>query len=1113
MRVVSKDKSLFLGSASLAVLAITLPQAAYGQTATATAPAQAEAPASAPDVIEEETQELVVVGARQAEQSAIQRKRTARTAQDSIVADDVGQFPDKNAAEAIARIAGVALDIDDSGQQGGFTIRGQSADLVRVEVDGMTSLPTTAADGRTASIGDISSDLIKSVDVIKGQTADMTPGGVGGTVRIVQNNGLDFAKPLYRLNLQGRNDTLSGKWSPRINAVATQKFFDGRLGLLFNGTYEEIKSATDYARVSDKQAGYLPLGDYDNSPEKSFVTPFDPLAAAVTSKAGCAALPTTGINSRLNCYAQWEDFFPSLPRPGRQFRSEKRLSLQVRADWRATDDLTLFLSYNPNLRKLSSQDYNLSVASPAGTTDANGNRASSNVQNVAVNENHYVTSYDMVRGTGAGFVSSLNWTSQVRDIQRDIQQHYAQAGADWNLGRWFVEARAQYSLAKSTREDRAFSLVAPLQSASFKLVEDNGFWTFAPPSSVDIFKQEAYYPIVGANGVSTSQQFEYTPQADKNTEWNFQLDVTREFDDSWWLKRFKAGGQYRNRYNVAYRQSGFNVLPGVTLSRAQTLDMVQYCVPTPTTTCQYGSARRSFAAGTTEQLYKTHTLTEAQYKEMIAASLMALPGQDFFQGYPGRGDMIRSWGVYDMDKLVGVLDKYADLSAWNLDCLYECIASDGQTYQRPSYNTTELTASAYAMVDFGTRVFGMQLDGNFGVRYQRIKVNAQPVIDFNKRSYVQGTTAGGTPTYLVTNTFLERTVGNVQRTSEDWLPSLNLALWPIDQQLGLRYSIALQRARPSMGELTGSGTVTCGLVSDADRTALEGILATNPGAVADDDPTTGDGDESSALLSEFTSRCTGRIGNPELKGYGATTQNLSLEWYPNRDTQLSVALYTIDVRSGRPEGVPIGEYALEGNTYQVNSYADGPSGLKTRGFEITGRTAFTFLPSFLKYTGGGFNYSMSKTNEKNTAVDPFTDIALPPRGQSSYYYNVNLWYDDGRLNARVAYQARDTYYDRTEAAGINRVPSSSGINGASATSYFKTTTPIFKGRNEGLDARASYNITKGLQLFVEAKNLTNNSIPKYTPDKYRMVNDTGTPYLLDELYAGRTYYAGVIATF
>lgn len=65
-----------------------------------------------------------------------------------------------------------------------------------------------------------------------------------------------------------------------------------------------------------RNAGYIPLGDYDNLPNKSFTTPFDPAAAAaVTSKAGCAALSTTGINSRLNCYAQWEDFVP-LPAAG-----------------------------------------------------------------------------------------------------------------------------------------------------------------------------------------------------------------------------------------------------------------------------------------------------------------------------------------------------------------------------------------------------------------------------------------------------------------------------------------------------------------------------------------------------------------------------------------------------------------------------------------------------------------------------------------------------------------------------------------------------------------------------------------------------------------------------
>ncbi|WP_294339346.1 TonB-dependent receptor [uncultured Sphingomonas sp.] len=1061
--------------------------------------------------------EVLVVGVRQAEASAIERKRTARTAQDSIVADDVGQFPDKNAAEAIARIAGVALDVGDDGQQGGFTIRGQAADLIRVEVDGMTALPANGDNGgRAVGISDISSDLIKSVDVVKGQTADMTPGGVGGTVRIEQRNGLDFKKPLYRLNVQGRQDTLNGRWAPRINAVVAGKFFGDDLGLLFNGTYEQQRLTTDFARVSNKQAGYLPLGDHDNSPEKSFTTPFDPVAAAVTTKAGCAALTDSNtIRSRLNCYAQWEDFLPSLPRYGRGVRDDKRLSLQVRADWRATRNLTLFASYNPNIRHYSSQDFNLSVAAPSGTTNSNG-AISTNITNVQVNANHYVTQYDMVRGTGNGTVSALNWSSQVRDLQRDTAQHYGQAGADWLIGRWTIKARAQYSYAKAEREDEAFTFNAALPSARFNLVPENGLWNISVPSTIDLSSPQAYYPVLGSNGRSATSQLEYTPFADKNSEWNFQFDVARQFVDFGPLTQLKFGAQRRTRDNQSYRHDGSTISPGVVLSSARSLDLLQYCVPSAapsTMPCVFGSARRNTSSTASEQLSKIHNLTQEQYQEIINASLITLPGRNFFSGLPGRGSLIDSWSGYDAKVFFDTLSKYADLSAHNPNCLYECIASDGKTYKRPTYDTTEKTFSAYAMADFEMPIFDARLDGNIGVRYQRIGVDAEPVINFANRVAVPTTnSATGLPGYTITDVFTSRQVGQVKRTSEDWLPSLNLALWAYDT-LALRYSIALQRARPSIQQLTGSSAVTCGKINDADRAALEALLATNPGAIDDGNPDTDDEDEAANVIDNFVNRCGGRIGNPELKGYGALTQNLSLEWYPNRQTQLTAAVYSIDVRSGRPEGDTIPQYSLNDTTYQVSTYRDGPSGLKTTGFEIAGRTAFTFLPSFLKYLGGGFNYSYSRTNEKNTAIDLFSRKALPPRGQSAYYYNVNAWYDDGRLNARIAYQARANYYDRTESDGINRIPAGFGVDDSGASAYFKMVSPIFKTAVKTIDARASYKLNDMFQLFVEGKNLTDNAYTRYTTDRYRKIDDKGTPYVYDTLFSGRTYYIGAIATF
>lgn len=1082
--------------------------------AASAARAQTVATAAATPAASEQVEEIIVVGARKAEQSAIQRKKRAATNQDSIVADDVGNFPDKNVGEAVARIAGVALDVADDGQQGGFSIRGQSADLVRVEVDGMSMLATGNQDGRSVTgLGDMSSDLIKSVDVIKGQTADMTPGGVGGTVRIEQRGGLDFSKPMVKLNVQYQNSSLEKKWSPRINAFATRKFFDDRLGILVNFTYDDVRTVTDTARVSDKQAGYIPLGDHDNSASKSFTTPFDPIAAAVTSKAGCAALPApvgTAADSRLNCYAQFEDFVPSLVRFSRGVREDKRYSAQFRADFRVNNNLTVFASYNPNINDQGFDAFNLSVASPTGTTNTAGVLATS-MRNVTVNPNHYVTQYDLIRGNGS---TTLNWTTQDRYIERHDQQHYLQGGADFAAGKWIAKARVQYGMAKSTREDEAFSFVASIPSATFKMVPENGLWTILTPNSVDLSNPASYYPVLGANGLSATSQLEYTPQADKSTELNYQIDVTREFDHFGPVKTFKFGIQRRDHDNTTWREGGFDLSPGVTLYRARSLDLVQFCLPSAapaSAPCKFGTADRP-STTVQDQRYRTYTLTQDQYQSLIKNSLQDIPGGQFFGGMPDRGTLLDSWAAYDFKKFFGELGQNADLSRHNIDCLYRCVASDGKTYDRPSFSTTEKTTSAYAMVDFETRLAWMPVMGNFGVRYQQVDVTGQPSVVLNNLTInpaaLADLNAGRVvdPNLVVSATLVERRMTDIKRKSNDFLPSFNLALWPIEDQFVVRYSIAKQRARPKMGELTGTSSATCNKIDATTQAAIEKLIAQYPGQF--NDPNS-DEDDASLIRGDAVSNCTGRIGNPELKGYAATTQNLSAEWYPNADTQLSVGLFAIDVKSGYPDPVTVANYDLDGEKYAANTYVDGPSGLKQKGFEVAGRTAFTFLPWRLKYTGAGFNYAKNESNETNTQIDLFTGKALPPAKQSSFTYNLNLWYDDGRVNARIAYQRRDLYYDRTEVAGINRIPAAGG---GTTTSYYKVVSPIFKIGTKSLDARASYKLTKQIQLFAEGKNLLDDKMSRFTPDEYRNIGG-GTPYVYDTTFSGRRYYVGLIATF
>ena len=71
----------------------------------------------------EPIQKVQVVATRASQQSGIDRKKNAATAMDSIVAEDVGAFPDRNVAEAISRIAGIAVDRGDFGEGVNVAVR------------------------------------------------------------------------------------------------------------------------------------------------------------------------------------------------------------------------------------------------------------------------------------------------------------------------------------------------------------------------------------------------------------------------------------------------------------------------------------------------------------------------------------------------------------------------------------------------------------------------------------------------------------------------------------------------------------------------------------------------------------------------------------------------------------------------------------------------------------------------------------------------------------------------------------------------------------------------------------------------------------------------------
>jgi outer membrane receptor protein involved in Fe transport len=108
-----------LVSASLASLLAAA--SAQGQTAPPADP-QATDPAGADTQAQE--QEIVVQGFRASLDNALNLKREETAAVDSIVAEDIGKFPDSNLAESMQRIPGVALSRGDGGEGRNISVRG-----------------------------------------------------------------------------------------------------------------------------------------------------------------------------------------------------------------------------------------------------------------------------------------------------------------------------------------------------------------------------------------------------------------------------------------------------------------------------------------------------------------------------------------------------------------------------------------------------------------------------------------------------------------------------------------------------------------------------------------------------------------------------------------------------------------------------------------------------------------------------------------------------------------------------------------------------------------------------------------------------------------------------
>ncbi len=350
-----------------------------------------------------------------------------------------------------------------------------------------------------------------------------------------------------------------------------------------------------------------------------------------------------------------------------------------------------------------------------------------------------------------------------------------------------------------------------------------------------------------------------------------------------------------------------------------------------------------------------------------------------------------------------------------------------QLYSRPlvvdvgnTRGVTEETKGGYLQFDAKGDLFGLEYALNAGMRY----------VKTDQSSY--GIVSG------VTNT--------IERSYEDWLPSMNLALYP-SENIIVRAAIADVLTRPSLGSLT-------------------------PGGSADG----------------FNYRVT--TGNPFLQPFRATNMDLAFEWYFAPQAILSVALFHKKVhtftqsasltgltfaQTGAPVSalVPSSPAALNPSQlleprWTLSTTVNG-SGATLKGAELALQLPFkVFTEGFF----GDFGILANATFIDSDATFNLQGPAIVPGGAlqnvtvtntlsnvSKRAYNGTLYYDNGTFSARLMGSYRGRYHDGASGTG-------NLLEGFGAT--------------WNLDASMRYKVSEWLELSVEGNNLLDTYRYRYT---------------------------------
>ncbi|MGJ8680554.1 TonB-dependent receptor domain-containing protein [Paraglaciecola sp.] len=208
---------------------------------------------------EQDVEVITVKGFRGSLQRGINNKRFADGVTDSIHAEDVGKSTDQNIADALSRVTGVTVQESD-GEGTRIAVRGAGASLNQISMNGvaLTSGLSGGSDSPVADqsvdLSSFSSDILSSIVVQKTSSADQDEGSLGANVVLKTVKPLNIKKPRRNVEIQGRYNQFSDDVDRKLSFSLSDKFFDDTFGVIVTASDETQHTRRDEYRASWHEA-------------------------------------------------------------------------------------------------------------------------------------------------------------------------------------------------------------------------------------------------------------------------------------------------------------------------------------------------------------------------------------------------------------------------------------------------------------------------------------------------------------------------------------------------------------------------------------------------------------------------------------------------------------------------------------------------------------------------------------------------------------------------------------------------------------------------------------------------------------------------------------------